>query len=145
MTVQRPGFDVVGMARVDGVRNAYEETAARTHAIGRQADRPDTDSVFLSGTGKSTLSIIQALEDGPGQARGLRRLRDDMGRVPESPASARDGLAMGGCSPGRVSGPGVDVRRHMSFHGARTSWLCPGRAAAAIGLTLRRGMDSTCG
>jgi len=61
------GFDVVGMARLEGVRNIYEETPARAYAIGRQADRPDAEAVFLSGTGMPTLPILQALEDDLGK------------------------------------------------------------------------------
>jgi maleate isomerase len=61
------GFDVVGMARLEGVRNIYEETPARAYAVGRQADRPEAEAVFLSGTGMPTLSIIQALEDDLGK------------------------------------------------------------------------------
>lgn len=61
------GFDVVGMARLEGVRNIYEETAARAYAVGRQADRPEAEAVFLSGTGMPTLAIIQALEDDLGK------------------------------------------------------------------------------
>ena len=61
------GFDVVGMARLEGVRNIYEETPARAYAIGRQANGPDADAVFLSGTGMPTLSILQALEDDLGK------------------------------------------------------------------------------
>lgn len=61
------GFDVVGMARLEGVRNIYEETPARAYVVGRQADRPEAEAVFLSGTGMPTLSIIQALEDDLGK------------------------------------------------------------------------------
>jgi maleate isomerase len=61
------GFDVVGMARLEHVRNIYEETPARAYAIGRQADHPDAEAVFLSGTGMPTLSILQALEDDLGK------------------------------------------------------------------------------
>ena len=61
------GFDVVGVARLDGVRNIYEETSARAYAVGRQSDRPDAEAVFLSGTGMPTLEIIQALEDDLGK------------------------------------------------------------------------------
>jgi maleate cis-trans isomerase len=61
------GFDVVGMARLQGVRNIYEETPARAYAVGRQADRPEAEAVFLSGTGMPTLAIIQALEDDLGK------------------------------------------------------------------------------
>jgi len=61
------GFDVVGMARLEGVRNIYEETPARAYAVGKQADRPDAEAVFLSGTGMPTLPILQALEDDLGK------------------------------------------------------------------------------
>ena len=61
------GFDVVGMARLEGVRNIYEETPARAYAVGRQADRPEAQAVFLSGTGMPTLAIVQALEDDLGK------------------------------------------------------------------------------
>ena len=61
------GFDVVGMARLEGVRNIYEETTARAYAVGRQADRPEVEAVFLSGTGMPTLEILQPLEDDLGK------------------------------------------------------------------------------
>ena len=61
------GFDVVGVARLEGVRNIYEETAERAYAVGRQADRPDADAVFLSGTGMPTLAMLQFLEDDLGK------------------------------------------------------------------------------
>jgi maleate cis-trans isomerase len=61
------GFDVVGVARLEGVRNIYEETTARAYAVGRQADRPDAQAVFLSGTGMPTLSMLQVLEDDLGK------------------------------------------------------------------------------
>jgi maleate cis-trans isomerase len=61
------GFDVVGMARLQGVRNIYDETPARAYAVGRQADRPEAEAVFLSGTGMPTLAIIQALQDDLGK------------------------------------------------------------------------------
>jgi maleate isomerase len=61
------GFDVVGMARLEGVRNIYEETTARAYAVGRQADRPEAEAVFLSGTGMPTLAILRALEDDLGK------------------------------------------------------------------------------
>jgi|SRR5580658_7714419 maleate isomerase len=61
------GFDVVSMARLEGVRNIYEETPARAYMIGKQADRPEAEAVFLSGTGMPTLPIIQALEDDLGK------------------------------------------------------------------------------
>ncbi len=61
------GFDVVGVARLEGVRSIYEETTARAYAAGRQADRPEAEAVFLSGTGMPTLGMLQALEDDLGK------------------------------------------------------------------------------
>jgi maleate cis-trans isomerase len=56
------GFDVVGVARLEGVRNIYEETTERAYAVGRRADRPEAEAVFLSGTGMPTLGMLQVLE-----------------------------------------------------------------------------------
>jgi maleate cis-trans isomerase len=61
------GLDVVGVARLEGVRNIYEETTARAYAVGKQADRPEAEAVFLSGTGMPTLGMLQALEDDLGK------------------------------------------------------------------------------
>lgn len=61
------GLDVVGVARLEGVRNIYEETAARAYAVGRQADRPEAEAVFLSGTGMPTLAMLQVLEEDLGK------------------------------------------------------------------------------
>ena len=61
------GFDVVGVARLEGVRSIYEETAERAYAVGKQADRPEAEAVFLSGTGMPTLGMLQALEDDLGK------------------------------------------------------------------------------
>jgi maleate cis-trans isomerase len=61
------GFDVVGVARLEGVRNIYQETAERAYAVGRMADRPEAEAVFLSGTGMPTLGMLQALEDDLGK------------------------------------------------------------------------------
>ena len=61
------GFDVVGVARLEGVRNIYEETTERAYAVGKQADRPEAEAVFLSGTGMPTLAMLQVLEDDLGK------------------------------------------------------------------------------
>jgi maleate isomerase len=61
------GFDVVGVARLEGVRNIYEETTERAYAVGRTADRPEAEAVFLSGTGMPTLAMLQVLEDDLGK------------------------------------------------------------------------------
>jgi maleate isomerase len=61
------GFDVVGVARLEGVRNIYEETTERAYAVGKKADRPEAEAVFLSGTGMPTLAMLQVLEDDLGK------------------------------------------------------------------------------
>ncbi len=61
------GFDVVGVARLEGVRSIYEETTERAYTVGRQADRLDAEAVFLSGTGMPTLGMLQVLEDDLGK------------------------------------------------------------------------------
>jgi maleate isomerase len=61
------GFDVVGVARLEGVRSIYEETTERAYMVGRQADRPEAEAVFLSGTGMPTLAMLQVLEDDLGK------------------------------------------------------------------------------
>jgi maleate isomerase len=61
------GFDVVGVARLEGVRSIYEETTERAYAVGRQADQAEAEAVFLSGTGMPTLGMLQVLEDDLGK------------------------------------------------------------------------------
>jgi maleate isomerase len=61
------GFDVVGVARLEGVRIIYEEIAELAYAVGRQADRPEAEAVFLSSTGMPTLTMLQVLEDDLGK------------------------------------------------------------------------------
>ena len=61
------GFEVAGVARLEGVRNIYEETPGRAYAAGLAADRPDAEAIFLSGTGMPTLPVLQALEDDLGK------------------------------------------------------------------------------
>ena len=65
--LQLHGFDVVGVARLQGVKNIYEETTGRAYAVGREADRPEAEAVFLSGTGMPTLGMLQMLEDDLGK------------------------------------------------------------------------------
>ncbi len=61
------GLDVVGVARLEGVRSIYQETTERAYAVGKQADRPEAEAVFLSGTGMPTLGMLQVLEDDLGK------------------------------------------------------------------------------
>jgi maleate cis-trans isomerase len=60
-------LDVVGVARLEGVRSIYEETPERAYTVGKQADRPEAEAVFLSGTGMPTLAMLQVLEDDLGK------------------------------------------------------------------------------
>jgi maleate isomerase len=55
------------VARLEGVRSIYEETTERAYAVGRQADQPEAEAVFLSGTGMPTLAMLQVLEDDLGK------------------------------------------------------------------------------
>lgn len=61
------GLNVVGVARLDNVRNIYEETTERAYAVGKQADCPEAEAVFLSGVGMPTLAMLQVLEDDLGK------------------------------------------------------------------------------
>lgn len=61
------GLEVVGVARLENVRNIYEENTERAYAVGRAADRPEAEAVFLSGVGMPTLAALQMLEDDLGK------------------------------------------------------------------------------
>jgi maleate isomerase len=56
------GFEVVGCHRLDGVRNIYEETEERAHALGRAADVPAAEALLISGTGLPTAGVVERLE-----------------------------------------------------------------------------------
>lgn len=60
--LQTHGLDVVNYQRLDGVQNIYEETTERAYRLARQADSPDAEAVFISGTGLPTLAVIDVLE-----------------------------------------------------------------------------------
>ncbi len=55
------------VARLENVRNIYEENTERAYAAGRAADRPTAEAVFLSGVGMPTLAALQTLEDDLGK------------------------------------------------------------------------------
>ena len=55
------GFEVVSHHRLD-TPNIYEETEARAHALGRDADVPTADALLISGTGLPTAGVIERLE-----------------------------------------------------------------------------------
>lgn len=61
------GIAVPRFARLQGVRNIYEETPERAYMVGRSADGPDVEAIFLSGVGMPTLPALQRLEDDLGK------------------------------------------------------------------------------
>lgn len=56
------GIAVVQFGVLPGVRNIYDETAARAYQLGRQVDHADAQAVFLSGVGMPTIAALAALE-----------------------------------------------------------------------------------
>ncbi|MFG1423508.1 maleate cis-trans isomerase family protein [Roseixanthobacter liquoris] len=61
------GVEVPRYARLEGVRNIYEETPERAYMAGRQAYVEGVDAVFLSGVGMPTLAALQQLENDIGK------------------------------------------------------------------------------
>jgi maleate isomerase len=56
------GLEVVNAECLPDVKSIFEETPRRVYALGRSADRPEADALFLSGMGLPTLSVLDALE-----------------------------------------------------------------------------------
>jgi maleate isomerase len=56
------GFDIVGYQRLLGVQNIYAENEQRAYHLARQANAPEADAVFLSGTGLPTVGVLEMLE-----------------------------------------------------------------------------------
>lgn len=56
------GLDVVNVARLEGVKNIYEETNERAVQLARQADVPQAQAVFLSGVGLPTVGALARIE-----------------------------------------------------------------------------------
>jgi maleate cis-trans isomerase len=44
------------------VQNIYAESEQRAYQLARQADTPEADAVFLSGTGLPTVGVLEMLE-----------------------------------------------------------------------------------
>jgi len=61
------GYTVVCWQNLKGVTNIYDETAERAYRLARSVDRPETEAVFLSGTGMPTLPVLEALEQDLGK------------------------------------------------------------------------------
>lgn len=56
------GLNVVNALWLPDVKSIFEETERRIYRLGKQADRPEAEALFLSGVGLPTLSVLQALE-----------------------------------------------------------------------------------
>lgn len=56
------GFDIVGYQRLADVQNIYAEHEQRAYQLARQANTPDAEAVFLSGTGLPTVGVLEMLE-----------------------------------------------------------------------------------
>lgn len=59
---EEAGFDIVGYHRLADVQNIYTENEQRAYQLARQANTPDAEVVFLSGTGLPTVGILETLE-----------------------------------------------------------------------------------
>jgi maleate isomerase len=84
------GVDVVNATWLPDVKSIFEETERRVYGLGRNADRPAAQALFLSGVGLPTLSVLGALET-------------DLGKPVISSASAMMWNAL------RVSGIGASI------------------------------------
>jgi maleate cis-trans isomerase len=56
------GFDIVGYQCLADVQNIYAESEQRAYQLARQANTPDAEAVFLSGTGLPTIGVLEVLE-----------------------------------------------------------------------------------
>ena len=56
------GLEVASVARLENVKNIYEETAARARELARKADSAPAQAVFLSGVGMPTLDALEGIE-----------------------------------------------------------------------------------
>ena len=61
------GFNIVGYQRLADVHNIYEEHEQRAYQLARQANTPEAEAVFLSGTGLPTVSVLEVLEQDLGK------------------------------------------------------------------------------
>jgi maleate isomerase len=84
------GLDVVNALWLRDVKSIFEETERRVYGLGRDANRPEAEALFLSGVGLPTLSVLGALES-------------DLGKPVISSASAMMWNAL------RVSGIGAPI------------------------------------
>lgn len=67
LNLEAHGFEVVGCANLQGVKNIYDETAERAYQLAREVDTRDAQAVFLSGVGMPTIDTLQTLEQDIGK------------------------------------------------------------------------------
>jgi maleate isomerase len=53
---------VVAWGQLDNVKNIYEETAERAHALVRRVDAPQAQAIFISGVGMPSIDVLERLE-----------------------------------------------------------------------------------
>jgi maleate isomerase len=56
------GLSVPNHVSLPDVTNIYDETPERAYQLGRMADHPDAEAVFISGVGMPTVEAIETLE-----------------------------------------------------------------------------------
>ena len=61
------GFHIVGYQRLADVQNIYAENEQRAYQLARQANTPEAEAVFLSGTGVPTVGVLEVLEQDLGK------------------------------------------------------------------------------
>ena len=66
-SLEAHGIEVVSVGRLENVKNIYEETAERAHALARRIDVPQAQAVFLSGVGMPTLATLERMESDLGK------------------------------------------------------------------------------
>ena len=65
--LEEHGFEVVRFDNLQGVENIYDTTAEHAYLLARSVDAEDAEAVFLSGTGMSTVSVLEVLEQDLGK------------------------------------------------------------------------------
>jgi maleate cis-trans isomerase len=112
--LENHGLVVVNATWLPDVKSIFEETEKRVYGLGRDANRPEAEALFLSGVGLHTLSVLGALES-------------DLGKPVISSASAMMWNAL------RVSGIGAPISGYgrlledakYRFPSAKRSTLSP--------------------
>jgi maleate cis-trans isomerase len=61
-SLEAHGIEVASVARLDNVKNIYDETAERAYGLARKVDVPQAQAVFLSGVGMPTLATLEQME-----------------------------------------------------------------------------------